>query len=137
MLRSDTFALIKPFTSKIGANGQATIEISHPINGLIWQVFQIGFALGQSAINAQVGAHVNGIPLTSSVLMQPVSFQGIPYAMESFFFGPPYVGLRAGDKIVCSVINATVNDTFTAGAYISEEQDPNASTNRWYALGGR
>lgn len=130
-LRSDTIQLIKPFTTKVGSNGQASLTISHNINGLIWQVFQIGFGLNVTAINAQVGSHWNGIPLTSSVLMQPVMFQGVPYAMESFFFGPPYLALKAGDQVVCSVINAVANDTFTAGAFISEEQDMNTPTPWW------
>lgn len=130
-LRSDTIQQIQPFTAKVGSNGQASVTITQSIHGLIWQVFQIGFGLNQSAINAQVGAHLNGIPLTSSVLMQPVMFQGVPYAMESFFVGPPYVGLKAGDQIVCSVINAVVGDTFTAGAFYSEEQDAGAISPWW------
>ena len=127
MLRSDTMSLIKPFTATVAGNGSATAVITMSLNGLIWQVFQIGFALNETALTAQVGAHMNGIPLTSSVLMQPVLFSGFPYKMESFFVGPPYVGLKAGDMITCSVISATPGDTFTAGAYISEEQDPAAS----------
>lgn len=126
-IRSDTFSLIKPFTATVGANGQATINITQAINGLIWQVFQIGFALNQPALTAQVGAHLNGIPLTSTVFMQAVNFIGFPYKMESFFIGPPYVGLRAGDIIACAVLNATPGDTFTAGCFISEEQDPSSA----------
>lgn len=134
MIRSDTFSLIKPFTAIVGANGQAQLSITHNLNGIIWQVFQIGFALGKAANFAQVGAHLNGIPLTSSVQMQPVSFSGFPYAMESYFIGPPYVGLKAGDQITCAVITAVAGDVFTAGAYISEDQDP-ATANRpyWYS----
>jgi hypothetical protein len=130
-LSNETYSLIKPFTAKVGANGQTSIPITHNQSGLIWQIFQIGFALGVSALTAQVGAHFNGIPLTSSVLMQPVMFVGVPFAMESFFVGPPYVGLKAGDQIVCSVINASPGDIFTAGAFISEEQDPGISTQWW------
>jgi len=126
-LRSDTFSLIKPFTAVVGSNGQASLSITQAINGLIWQVFQIGFALNQVALAAQVGAHMNGIPLTSTVYMQQVTFSGFPYRMESFFVGPPFVGLKAGDQIVCAVVGATPGDTFTAGAYISEEQDPSAA----------
>jgi hypothetical protein len=122
-LRSDTFTEIQPFQATVNAGGQATLQITHAINGLIWQVFQIGFALNQTALNSQVGAHMNGIPLTAAVLMQQVMFPGFPYLMESFFVGPPYVGLKAGDQITCSVINAVPGDVFTAGAYISEEQD--------------
>lgn len=80
--------------------------------------------MNKTAFQPQVGAHFNGIPLTASVAMQPVSFNGVPYAMESYFVGPPYVGLKAGDEIVCSVKGATAGDVFTAGAYISEEPDP-------------
>lgn len=135
MIRSDTFSLIKPFTVTVGSNGQAQVDIAHNINGLIWQVFQIGFALGITSSFAQVGAHLNGIPLTAAVVMQPVTFSGFPYKMESYFVGPPYVGLRAGDKITCAVINATSGDTFTAGAYISEEQDPAAGSAPWWTRG--
>lgn len=135
MIRSDTFSLIKPFTALVGSDGQATLAIEHTINGIIWQVFQIGFALGVKANFAQVGAHLNGIPLTAAVVMQPVSFDGFPYKMESFFVGPPYVGLKAGDQIVCAVINAQGGDTFTAGAYISEEQDPAAAGHSWWTQG--
>jgi len=123
-LTDQTFSLIKPFTGKVGSNGQAFVTITHSLRGIIWQIFQIGFGLNVTSFNPQVGAHVNGIPLTSAVAMQPVAFAGAPYAMESFFVGPPYVGLRAGDQIVCSVTGASVGDTFTAGAYISEEDDP-------------
>ena len=130
-LTNETFTLIKPFTAKVGSNGQATVEITHSLQGMIWQIFQIGFALNISAFNPQVGAHMNGIPLTSAVAMQPVAFTGFPYAMESFFVGPPYVGLKAGDKIVCAVTGATNGDIFTAGAYISEES-LGAQTPWWY-----
>lgn len=131
-LTSNTFTLIKPFTGVVGANGQGSVSITHSLQGIIWQVFQIGFALNQKAFNPQVGAHVNGIPLTSAVAMQPVTFAGVPYAMESYFVGPPYVGLRAGDLIVCSVTGATAGDTFTAGAFISEEQDPAFTSKPWW-----
>lgn len=134
MIRSDTFSLIKPFVATVGANGQAQLEITHNLQGIVWQVFQIGFALGKSANFAQCGAHLNGIPLTAAVQMQPVAFTGFPYAMESYFVGPPYVGLKAGDKIVCAVVSATSGDIFTAGAYISEEIDPAAAVQPyWYA----
>lgn len=133
-IRSDTFSLIKPFVAKVGANGQAQLSITHNLQGIVWQVFQIGFALGIKSTFAQCGAHLNGIPLTSAVQMQPVSFNGFPYAMESYFVGPPYIGLKAGDQIVCAVISATSGDTFTAGAYISEEQDPDAAVHPyWYS----
>lgn len=135
MIRSDTFSLIKPFTASVGSNGQATLDITHNLQGIIWQVYQIGFALGVTASFAQIGAHLNGIPLTAAVAMQPVAFTGFPYKMESYFVGPPYVGLKAGDKITCAVINATSGDTFTAGAYISEEQDPGAAARPWWYQG--
>ena len=131
-LTNETFTLIKPFTGTVGSNGMASVQITHSLQGIIWQVFQIGFALNQTAFNPQIGAHVNGIPLTSSVAMQPVTFTGFPYAMESFFVGPPYVGLRAGDVITCAVIGAKSGDIFTAGAYISEEDDPFAGKTPWW-----
>ena len=132
-LTDQTFTLIKPFQATVAASGQATIEITHNINGLIWQIYQIGFALGKAAPSPQVGAHFNGIPLTAAVTMQQVAFTGFPYVMESFFVGPPYVGLKAGDKIVCSVLGATSGDVFTAGAYISEEKGPQGiNVPYWY-----
>lgn len=131
---NETFSLIKPFTAVVGSNGQATVAITHSLQGILWQIFQIGFALNQTAFQAQVGAHMNGIPLTSAVAMQTVAFTGFPYAMESFFVGPPYVGLKAGDQIVCAVRGATVGDTFTAGAYLSEEQIATmANVPYWYS----
>lgn len=131
-LTDQTFYLIKPFTATIAANGQASVQITHNIQGLIWQIFQIGFALNALAPAPQVGAHLNGIPLTSAVTMQQVTFTGTPFRMESFFVGPPYVGLRAGDVITCSVMGATSGDLFTAGAYISEEKDPGAGASPWW-----
>lgn len=131
-LTNETFTLIKPFTAVVGSNGQANVTIEHQIHGLIWQIFQIGFALGQTASFPQVGAHMNGIPLTPTVIMQPVMFAGVPYAMETYIVGPPYVGLKAGDTIVCSVLGATAGDIFTAGAYISEEQDPATMQAPWW-----
>lgn len=123
-INDQTFSLIKPFTAPVASDGTATCIVTHSLQGILWQVFQIGFGLNQNAFQPQVGAHLNGIPLTASVAMQPVSFTGVPYAMESYFVGPPYVGLKAGDQIVCSVVGATSGDVFTAGAYISEEPDP-------------
>lgn len=131
-LTDQTFTLIKPFQAVVGSNQQGTVVITHNLQGIIWQVFQIGFALGKSAFNPQVGAHLNGIPLTSAVAMQPVAFVGFPYAMESFFVGPPYVGLKAGDAITCAVNGATAGDVFTAGAYISEEPDPSSGPRPWW-----
>lgn len=132
MTVSDAFSLIHPATATVDGTGKATVEITHSLRGLVWKIFQIGFGLNKSAFNAQVGGHFNGIPLTSSVQMQPVSFPGVPYAMESYFVGPPYVILRAGDKLVCSVINATSGDVFTAGAYYSEEPDSLAAANPYW-----
>jgi hypothetical protein len=123
-LTDQTFSLIKPFTGSVGSNGIAQVTVSHSIHGLIWQVYQLGFGLNEPATFAQAGAHMNGVPLSPAVLMQPVSFPGVPYALESFMVGPPYVGLKAGDQLVCSVINAKAGDTFTVGAFISEEDDP-------------
>lgn len=131
MTVSDAFSLIHPVQAKVDDTGKATVEITHSLNGLVWKIFQIGFGLNISAFNAQVGAHFNGVPLTSAVQMQPVSFPGVPYAMESYFVGPPYVILRAGDKLVCSVINATSGDVFTAGAYYSEDPDPGLANYPW------
>jgi len=120
----DTPTLIKPFTAKVGANNIAIVTITHSLHGLSWVVFQIGFALGQLAPSPQIAAHVNSIPLTATVTMQASAFSNIPtqapYAMESFFVGPPYVNLEAGDQLVCAVTGANVGDTFTVGAYVNE-----------------
>lgn len=120
--------LIKPFTATITgsstANSQALANIGHTIHGLIWKVYQIGFAVGELAPSPQVAAHVNGVPLTAAVAMQPSVFSAItgqaPYAMESFFVGPPYVLLSSGDVIACGLIGGQPGDTFTAAAYVDE-----------------
>lgn len=118
--------LIKPFTATVNASGQAVAVVSHGLHGLVWKVYQLGFALSQVAVFAQTAAHVNGIPLASNVVMQQSVFSQLaalgqaPYAMESFMVGPPYIILSAGDQITCGVINAVAGDTFTVGAYIDE-----------------
>lgn len=116
--------LIKPFTAQVNASGQAIVTISHSIHGLQWYVYQVGFALGVNSPLAQVAAHVNGAPLMATVTMQPSVFGLLigqpPYAMESFMSGPPYITLLAGDQIVCGVIHAAANDTFTCTAYVDE-----------------
>ena len=116
--------LIKPFTAQVNSAGQAVVTVQHNLHGLVWKVYQIGFALGQLAPSPQVAAHVNGVPLASSVVMQPSVFADIvgqaPYAMESYFTGPPYITLQAGDAIVCAVLAANSGDVFTAAAYIEE-----------------
>lgn len=127
MLTSETFSVLRPFTATVASNGQASLIISHNLAGIIWQIFQIGLALNKAAPSPQVGAHFNGIPLTATVTMQAVTLPGAPYAMESFIVGPPYIGLKAGDQLVCAVLGATAGDVFTAGAYLSEEVDPNIS----------
>lgn len=118
--------LIKPFQATVNASGQAIVVVSHGIHGLVWKVYQLGFALGQVALIAQTAAHINGIPLAGNVAMQQsvfsqlVSLGQAPYAMESFMVGPPYPILSAGDMITCGVISAVANDTFTVGAYVEE-----------------
>ena len=118
--------LIKPFTARIDSTGKATLEIRHDIHGLVWKVFQIGFGLGVVANSAQVAANVNGVPLTTTVTMQVSVFAYMtgkaPYSMETFFYGPPYILLSAGDFIECGVISASPGDTFTAAAYVEEHQ---------------
>lgn len=116
--------LIKPFTAPVNTQGQAIVSIQHNIHGLIWKVYQIGFALGKLAPSPQVAAHVNGVPLASTVPLQPSVFSAIsqqsPYAMESFFVGPPYIILSAGDSIMCGLIAGLSGDVFTAAAYVEE-----------------
>ena len=125
---SDTSGLIKPFTATVGSNGIALATISMSIHGLAWVVYQIGFGLGKQALTAQVAAHVNGQPLAATVVMQLSAFSMITgqpaYAMESFFVGPPYITLEAGDGITCAVINAVAGDVFTATAYVNEIMSP-------------
>jgi hypothetical protein len=124
--------ILKPFLGTVNAEGQAIVTIDHNLHGLMWKIYQVGFGLGQQALNAQVAAHVNGIPLMSTVAMQPSAFASIPtqapYAMESFMVGPPYIYLQAGDMIVCAVINAVAGDTFTCGAYLDEQSSSQAQS---------
>jgi hypothetical protein len=116
--------LIKPFTGSVNASGQSVVTVSQNLHGIVWKVFQVGFGLGQVASLAQVAVHVNGIPLTPSILMQQSVFSSIvgtaPYAMEAFVVGPPYIILEAGDQMVCGLINGVSGDTFTVGAYVEE-----------------
>jgi hypothetical protein len=120
--------LIKPFQATVAMAGSTTYAIAiirHDLAGITWKVYQIGFGLGQNAPSPQVAAHVNGVPLAATVTMQSSVFANIPgqspYAMESFFVGPPYMILSAGDQLVCAVLGANVGDTFTAAAYIEEK----------------
>jgi len=116
--------IIKPFTAQVNSSGYALLAITHSLHGLVWKVYQIGFALGQQATAAQVAAHVNGIPLAATIPMQVSVFSKFPtqapYAMESFMVGPPYINLEAGDQIMVGVIGAISGDTFTAAAYVDE-----------------
>lgn len=116
--------LIKPFMATVNGSGQAAVKVQHNLHGLVWKVYQLGIALGQVATSAQCAAHVNGIPLTSTVVMQQSVFSALPgeapYAMETFMVGPPYPNLEAGDFITVGVINATAGDTLTVGAYVDE-----------------
>lgn len=116
--------LIKPFTGPVNSSGQGIVTIGHSLHGLVWKIYQIGFALGIAAPSPQIAAHVNGVPLAPTVTMQPSVFANIagqaPYAMESFFVGPPYLVLSAGDLCTCAVLGATAGDVFTAAAYIEE-----------------
>jgi hypothetical protein len=125
---SDTPLLIKPFTAPVAANGIAVIAVTQANHGLSWIVYQLGLALGQQAPSPQVAAHVNGIPLAATVTMQNSAFASLsnqsPYAMESFFVGPPYVNLEAGDQLVVAVTGANSGDMFTVGAYVNEIVSP-------------
>jgi hypothetical protein len=118
--------VIKPFTAPVSATGIGVLSVGHNLHGLVWKVYQIGFGLGVAAPSPQVAAHVNGIPLTATVSMQPSAFasapagQQPPYAMESYFVGPPYINLAAGDVLTCIVLGAQPGDTFTAGAFVDE-----------------
>jgi hypothetical protein len=136
---ANTSGLIKPFTAKVAATGIATAVISQNSHGLAWIVYQIGFALAQQAPSPSVAAHVNGVPLVSSAPMQISAFASIagaaPYAMETFFYGPPYVTLEPGDQITCAVVGANSGDTFTVAAYVNEIVSP-ATQRAQNAAGG-
>lgn len=134
MITEQTFTLAHPFTAQVNVLGQATIEMGHNIHGLVWQVFQLGFALNQSASGPIVGVHFNGVPFISTLTMRAVSFPGFPYNMEVEYYGPPYAALKAGDRLTCTVTGATNGDIFTAAAYVSEEKDPTTqpSDTWWY-----
>jgi hypothetical protein len=124
--------IIKPFTGTVNASGQAIVIVEHNLHGIMWKIYQVGFGLGINAPLAQVAAHVNGIPLMSTVVMQQSAFASTPgqapYAMESFMVGPPYIYLQAGDMITCAVINAVSGDTFTCGAYLDEQSSSQAQS---------
>src|SRR5215831_14637658 len=117
---------VKPFSAAVNASGQGIVVISHSLQGMTWKVLQIGFGLTTLAPSPQVAAHVNGLPLASTVTMQPTVFANIqgqaPYAMETFFVGPPYINIDAGDSITCAVLGANPGDSFVAAAYIEEFQ---------------
>ena len=125
---SDTPSLIKTFTAPVNSSGIASVQITQSNHGLAWQVFQIGFALGQVATSPEIAAHFNGVPLVSSAAMQASVFANIPgaapYAMEMFFYGPPYLVLESGDAITCAVMGANQGDTFTVAAYVQEIASP-------------
>lgn len=127
--------LIKPFTAKVAASGIAVVTITQTNHGLAWIIYQIGFALNQQAPSPQIAAHVNGVPLAATTTMQNSAFAGVtgqsPYAMESFFVGPPYINLEAGDQMVCAVVGAISGDTFTVGAYVNEIPSPSAIAARY------
>lgn len=113
-----------PFTAPVNASGIAVVSIGHSLSNIKWKIYQVGIGLGKTAINAQVAAHVNGVPLAATVQMQPSVFASIPsqapYAMESFMVGPPYIILMSGDQMVVGVQNAVSGDTLTCAAYIEE-----------------
>lgn len=136
---TNTSGLIKPFTAAVGSNGIATAVITQTNHGLAWVVYQIGFGLGQQAPSPQVAAHLNGQPLVASAPMQLSAFASVPgaapYAMETFFYGPPYVTLEPGDAITCAVIGANSGDIFTVSAYVNEIQSP--ATARAQAAGSQ
>jgi hypothetical protein len=121
--------LLMPFTAQVNSSGQAIVQVTHSLSGKQWKVYQMGLALGElvTAGIAQVAASVNGAPLAASVNMQPSAFSQLntlgqpPYAMESFFVGPPYIYLQSGDMMTVGVVNANPGDTFTCGVYLIEE----------------
>lgn len=131
--------LVMPFTGKVGSNGIAVVTVSQSNHGLAWIIYQVGLALGQNAPSPQVAAHFNGIPLASTTTMQTSAFASIasnsPYAMESFFVGPPYIKLEAGDQLTFAVLGANSGDTFTVGAFLDEIESPSAAASR-NAMGG-
>lgn len=116
--------LIKPFVTNVNSSGQALLTIGHSLSNLTWKIYQIGFALGIQAPAPQIAAHINGTPLTASTALNPSVFAQIqgaaPYAMETFFVGPPYPVLSSGDLIVVALVGAIPGDQFTASAIIEE-----------------
>jgi hypothetical protein len=125
---TNTSGLIKGFSAPVNASGIATVVITMSVHGLAWVVYQIGFGIAQQAPSPQVAAHLNGMPLVASAPMQLSAFAsipgGAPYAMETFFYGPPYVTLESGDAITCAVIGANTGDVFTVSAYVNEIDSP-------------
>lgn len=125
---ADTYSLIKPFTAKVNNSGFAVVDVTHSLNGIAWQVMQVGLALGLNAPSPQCAAIVNGIPFVSAVVMGTSVFSSLlgsaPIAMTSEFSGQPYPVLEAGDVMRVGVIGATSGDTFTVGAYVNEIPSP-------------
>jgi hypothetical protein len=124
---TDTYTLIKPFTAKVNASGNAFVDVTHSIHGLAWQVMQVGLGLGVAAPSPQCAALVNGVPFVSSVLMAPSVFASLssaPIAMTSEFSGVPFPTLEAGDVMKIGVTGATSGDIFTVGVYINEIDSP-------------
>jgi len=125
-----TYTLIKPFSATVDGNGHAVITISHSLQGIAWQIPQVGLSLGQMATSPEVAAAINGIPFVSSVVLGTSVFASLPgtgvppIAMTTQFSGLPYPTLEAGDQFVIGVIGAAPGDTFTAGAYINEIPSP-------------
>lgn len=141
MATSDTYTLIKPFTAPVNASGFSMVTVTHTLQGIAWEVVQVGMSLAQAAPSPQVAAIVNGIPLVSAAIMVTSVFASspgsAPVAMTSCFYGPPYVTLEAGDQMVVGVIGATPGDTFTVGAYINEVDSPSqAAANANIVAGG-
>ena len=116
--------LIKPFIETVNSLGQALATITTPLSNLTWKIYQIGMGLALPAPSAQVAAHLNGVPYTASVTMQPSIFAQIPgaspYFLEGFFNGPPYPVLSAGDQIVIGLVGAQPGDQFTVSIVYEE-----------------
>jgi hypothetical protein len=125
---SDTYSLIKPYSVKTDGSGNGIIEVMHGLNGLAWEIQQIGLSLQQAAPSPQVGVLINSIPWVSSVVMGTSVFASIPgfapVAMTTQLSERPWAILEAGDRMLIGVVGATPGDMFTAGLFLNEVRSP-------------
>jgi len=96
----------------VGSNGMTSVDITHDLPAIIWQVRQI------SAVTQKVGSaaatcalYRNGYLLSPTAIFVPLDVgQGIAAG------GLPYIYIGASDKITLKVFGAVAGDTLTLTA---------------------